>query len=301
MDTVLHVISTLEKIQITKEQLETTRLGKYINHLRRKTTNESLARRAKSLLRKWREMVFIPQQQQQQHQQHQSELITSTTRPSIVPSSSYAFLSTNKDLSLSTSYGISDRISHGNNASNHGYDNQITSNTSLISANQNDSSNQSEGFHQLSKVRHGYDESAVVFSNINIMNKDSSRDIDPYRTPSLMNDNSRSPVSISSLPKIPKIKNSSSHLRSNKNIDRSHSPLVNLTETSPLAKGFQRNTSTYMHDDNTRHSHNHDAKLLSLNASIVNGRDAYNVNSLLAMDNSSNSSTIHSYDKERGM
>lgn len=58
METVLQVISTLENIQITKEQLETTRLGKYINHLRRKTANESLARRAKNLLKKWREMVL---------------------------------------------------------------------------------------------------------------------------------------------------------------------------------------------------------------------------------------------------
>lgn len=58
MDTVLQVISTLENIQITKEQLETTRLGKYINHLRRKTANESLARRAKNLLKKWREMIL---------------------------------------------------------------------------------------------------------------------------------------------------------------------------------------------------------------------------------------------------
>lgn len=71
MDTVLQVITQLENIQITKEQLETTRLGKYINHLRRKTANESLARRAKNLLKKWREMVLPPsggatQQQPQQ-------------------------------------------------------------------------------------------------------------------------------------------------------------------------------------------------------------------------------------------
>lgn len=71
MDTVLQVITQLENIQITKEQLETTRLGKYINHLRRKTANESLARRAKNLLKKWREMVLPPaggatQQQSQQ-------------------------------------------------------------------------------------------------------------------------------------------------------------------------------------------------------------------------------------------
>lgn len=72
METVLQVIEQLERIQITKEELETTRLGKYINHLRRKTANESLARRAKNLLKKWREMVLPavggPQQQQQQPQ-----------------------------------------------------------------------------------------------------------------------------------------------------------------------------------------------------------------------------------------
>lgn len=54
----MQVIALLEGLQITKEQLEATRLGKYINHLRRKTTDESLARRSKNLLRKWREMVL---------------------------------------------------------------------------------------------------------------------------------------------------------------------------------------------------------------------------------------------------
>lgn len=79
MDTVLQVITMLENIQITKEQLETTRLGKYINLLRRKTANESLARRAKNLLKKWREMVLPSvgaghqQQQQPQHQQQHEQ------------------------------------------------------------------------------------------------------------------------------------------------------------------------------------------------------------------------------------
>lgn len=58
MPIVLQVITTLEGLQITREQLETTRLGKYINHLRRRTTNESLARRSKNLLRKWRDMLL---------------------------------------------------------------------------------------------------------------------------------------------------------------------------------------------------------------------------------------------------
>lgn len=61
METVLSVISALEGTTITKEQLEATRLAKYINQLRRRTKNESLARRAKSLLKKWREMVGIQQ------------------------------------------------------------------------------------------------------------------------------------------------------------------------------------------------------------------------------------------------
>lgn len=58
MATVLEVISVLERTKITKEQLEATRLGKYINQLRRKTANEQLAKRLKNLLKKWREMVI---------------------------------------------------------------------------------------------------------------------------------------------------------------------------------------------------------------------------------------------------
>ncbi|XP_017476103.1 PREDICTED: mediator of RNA polymerase II transcription subunit 26-like [Rhagoletis zephyria] len=64
MDTVMSVISTLEGTTITKEQLEATRLAKFINLLRRRTKDEHLARRAKSLVKKWREMVGIQQQQQ---------------------------------------------------------------------------------------------------------------------------------------------------------------------------------------------------------------------------------------------
>ncbi|EDV90959.1 mediator of RNA polymerase II transcription subunit 26 [Drosophila grimshawi] len=61
MEAVLAVICTLEGTTITKEQLEATRLAKYINQLRRRTKNDQLARRAKSLLKKWREMVGINQ------------------------------------------------------------------------------------------------------------------------------------------------------------------------------------------------------------------------------------------------
>lgn len=38
--------------------LQTTRLAKYINQLRRKTTNEQLARQAKNLLKKWRDNLM---------------------------------------------------------------------------------------------------------------------------------------------------------------------------------------------------------------------------------------------------
>ncbi|KAK0168099.1 hypothetical protein PV327_001933 [Microctonus hyperodae] len=58
MGAVVDVITALEKTTITKEVLEITRLGKYINELRRKTTNDALAKRAKDLVRKWREMVL---------------------------------------------------------------------------------------------------------------------------------------------------------------------------------------------------------------------------------------------------
>ncbi|XP_012235597.1 mediator of RNA polymerase II transcription subunit 26 isoform X3 [Linepithema humile] len=60
MRTVVDVISALEKTTITKEVLEITRLGKHINELRRKTSNEALAKRAKDLVRRWRDMVLPP-------------------------------------------------------------------------------------------------------------------------------------------------------------------------------------------------------------------------------------------------
>ncbi|XP_023021053.1 mediator complex subunit 26 [Leptinotarsa decemlineata] len=58
MPAVVEIISLLDKVAITKELLETTRLGKYINELRRKTTNESLSKRAKELVKKWRNAVL---------------------------------------------------------------------------------------------------------------------------------------------------------------------------------------------------------------------------------------------------
>ncbi|XP_031846515.1 mediator complex subunit 26 isoform X1 [Nomia melanderi] len=58
MGAVVDVITALEKTTITKELLEITRLGKHINELRRKTNNDALAKRAKDLVRRWRDMVL---------------------------------------------------------------------------------------------------------------------------------------------------------------------------------------------------------------------------------------------------
>ncbi|XP_073974907.1 uncharacterized protein isoform X2 [Rhodnius prolixus] len=60
MAAVLEIVTILERTPITKEALETTRLGRDINELRRKTRNESLAKRAKDLVRRWRDLI-LPQ------------------------------------------------------------------------------------------------------------------------------------------------------------------------------------------------------------------------------------------------
>lgn len=85
MSTVLEVITVLEGTTITKEQLETTRLAKYINQLRRKTSNDQLARRSKNLLKKWREMVIPNQNSVQQ----QSTNASSTISPKSISNSNH--------------------------------------------------------------------------------------------------------------------------------------------------------------------------------------------------------------------
>ncbi|XP_064476381.1 uncharacterized protein LOC135390574 isoform X2 [Ornithodoros turicata] len=57
MVAVIDVIGLLERTPITKDTLERTRLGKYINELRKKTSNEQLARRAKDLVKSWRRLL----------------------------------------------------------------------------------------------------------------------------------------------------------------------------------------------------------------------------------------------------
>ncbi|KAH6942005.1 hypothetical protein HPB50_027144 [Hyalomma asiaticum] len=63
MAAVIEVIGMLERTPITKDTLERTRLGKYINELRKRTNNDSLARRAKELVKSWRRLLPCDQQQ----------------------------------------------------------------------------------------------------------------------------------------------------------------------------------------------------------------------------------------------
>ncbi|CAF3876231.1 unnamed protein product [Rotaria sordida] len=69
-ETVLDIICQLEKMEITKDQLQTTRLGREINTIRQKldTQNEKhsklineIAQRAKKLLRSWQGLLNISQ------------------------------------------------------------------------------------------------------------------------------------------------------------------------------------------------------------------------------------------------
>jgi len=57
MGIVVEVIGELETYQISREELEATRLGKHINELRRNTSDRILASRAKSLVKKWRDLL----------------------------------------------------------------------------------------------------------------------------------------------------------------------------------------------------------------------------------------------------
>jgi len=57
MDVVFEVIGQLESFQISREELEATRLGKHINELRRKAADKLLATRAKNLIKKWKSLL----------------------------------------------------------------------------------------------------------------------------------------------------------------------------------------------------------------------------------------------------
>ncbi|XP_057299109.1 mediator of RNA polymerase II transcription subunit 26-like [Hydractinia symbiolongicarpus] len=57
MRAVLEIVTYLEKTVMTKEALETTRIGRTINLMRKKTKNEDLSKRAKKLVKKWQALV----------------------------------------------------------------------------------------------------------------------------------------------------------------------------------------------------------------------------------------------------
>ena len=53
MDSVLEIVGALEKLTVTPEVLEATRIGRAINLVRKKTTNEELSKRLKRIMKKW--------------------------------------------------------------------------------------------------------------------------------------------------------------------------------------------------------------------------------------------------------
>lgn len=117
-----------------------------------------------------------------------------------------------------------------------------------------------------------------------------SKDTDLYRTMSTINDNSKSHVSISALPKIPKIKNPATTQRLSKHTDRSHSPLMNLRESS------SPKFSSIAHDDNSMHAYDMQnyKRFPSNQLPMLNGRNQdYSENNTTAIDNNSNSSSIN--------
>jgi len=57
MGIVVEVLGELENFHMSREELELTRLGKHINELRRKASDKNLAGRAKSLIKKWRDLL----------------------------------------------------------------------------------------------------------------------------------------------------------------------------------------------------------------------------------------------------
>ncbi|XP_059609688.1 uncharacterized protein LOC132257025 [Phlebotomus argentipes] len=59
MPTVLDIIAVLENTSITIEQLENSQLIRCINHMRRHTEDDVLARRSKNLIKRWRAMLPV--------------------------------------------------------------------------------------------------------------------------------------------------------------------------------------------------------------------------------------------------
>lgn len=56
-DRLNQILSLLESYPMTQAELEKTRIGKYINEVRKKTADTSLAKRAKELVKKWQRVI----------------------------------------------------------------------------------------------------------------------------------------------------------------------------------------------------------------------------------------------------
>lgn len=56
--TVLEIITQLHSLDITTEELERTRLGKFVNLIRKNTSEPDIANKARSLVKKWQKLVI---------------------------------------------------------------------------------------------------------------------------------------------------------------------------------------------------------------------------------------------------
>lgn len=363
MATVLQVITVLEGIQITKEQLETTRLGKYINLLRRKTTVESLARRAKNLLKKWREMVLpvappatstqplttmIPPAQTIQTNAISNTPMSATASITKVSSQN----APNRSLSNNQ---YPHQYSHINDYTMNGPEFVIPKNMDVVKENTQTQHNQQfkhlhiqssspydsgdgvggnnsglstndDPKHSNGNKKSNVNNSSISNRNLSTSNRSGSsiygssytsdltedcqqthkinakqkqnKQLDAHRMySSAANDSSKSPISISALPKIPKIKKSASSLSVNKNVERSQSPLVNSNESVSPLKWSTRPFSLVVNDDSSVHQYDKEQQQQNFQnySQTVNGREQiyYGNDVSMVVDTNSNSPLLN--------
>jgi len=55
---VIDIITQLHSLDITTEELERTRLGKFVNLIRKNTTEPDIANKARALVKKWKKLVI---------------------------------------------------------------------------------------------------------------------------------------------------------------------------------------------------------------------------------------------------
>ncbi|CAG5121122.1 unnamed protein product [Candidula unifasciata] len=77
------VLTLLEASTITKEILEQTRLGRDINHVRKICRNAAIAKRARNLVKAWKQLIPVPGSPQVLNGQHPAQRIS----PGLTPSS----------------------------------------------------------------------------------------------------------------------------------------------------------------------------------------------------------------------